>query len=286
MSFAEYPFHVSRWPRSVIHPHEYDGGEFLSLSWDLGSVVDEAEKKRVIKAWIGALPGLRNLRGLRVWSHVTQPLFDALCQLDQLEVLQLKWSNVRDLGRITALQRLRALSIGSSTRVQSIEPLADLLSLELLEIENFKLITDFSPLTRLVNLASLAVTGSMWSRQAVGSLEPFAAMTWLTSLALDTSSVSSIQALGALKGLRHLDLGGRLPYEEYARLSAQLPDTECRWFAPYLELAESGFSPCKRCGQPSMLMLTGKGKPILCRHCDAAKLDKHVRQFNLARSAG
>jgi hypothetical protein len=280
---AAYPFHVNQWPRMVKAPEDIDAvGEALSISWDLGDIT-EADKKRITKGWVQRLPTLHGLRRLRIWNHVTQPVFDAACQLTQLEVLQIKWSNVQDLGAIAGLKHLRALSIGSSTRVQSIEPLAQLSALELLEIENFKALTDFSPLTRLKALRSLSVTGSMWSRQAIESLEPFAQMTGLDELYLDTSSVRSLRPLAALKGLKELGVGGRLPMEEYAWLSARLPHTQCRWFQPYFELAGTGYTECKRCGRDSMVMLTGKGKPTLCKHCDEIKVSKHVEQYERAR---
>lgn len=280
----EYPFHTSHWPKSIIYPDQLDSGVTLSLDWDLGRV-PETEKKTVIASWVKVLPSLTNITHLRVWSHVTQPLFDAICELSKLEVLQLKWSNVHHLDAIANLRALKALSIGSSTRIESIAPLTDLRSLELLEIENFKLITDFSPLVNLRSLRDLSVTGSMWSKQAVESLEPFAQMTWLSSLCVDTSNVKSIRALEALTTLESLGVGGRLPYDEYAWLSAKLPNTECQWFQPYLDLSESGYSPCKTCGRKSMVMLTGRGKPVLCRHCDEAKLAKHVQLFEQARAA-
>lgn len=272
------------WPKSIIFPSEYDGSESLRLSWDLGRV-DELEKKKVIKEWIMKLPTLQHLKRLSLWTHVTQPLFDAACELRQLEVLEIKLSNARNLEAITRLQNLHALTIGSSTRVKSIEPLATLQSLKVLEIENFKAISDFAPLTKLTGLEDLAVTGSMWARQAIASLEPFAAMTWLSSLVVDTSGITSLRPLGRLKGLRKLGVGGRLPFEEYAWLSSKLPNTECQWFAPYIDMSAKGYSACKSCKQDSMVMLSGKGKPVLCKHCDSAKVEKHVVLFNATRAA-
>lgn len=283
MPFDVYPFHSRQWPAAIAKPEAYNGGNALCLSWDLGSVA-ESEKKKRIQQWVAMLPTLSHVKRLQLWSHVTQPLFDAACAIRGLEVLQIKWSNIQHLDAIAGLANLRALSVGSSTRIKSIEPLSSLTSLELLEIENFKLIDDFSPLTRLTGLESLAVTGSMWSRQDVGSLEPFAAMTWLRSLAVDTSKITSLKPLARLQGLRHLSIGGRLAYQEYACLSAQLPHTECRWFTPFYALQGRGYSVCKICKQDSMVMVTGRGKPTLCCHCDADKLGQHVRLFNEARA--
>ncbi len=284
MPFDTYPFHASQWPAAIARPDAYDGGEVLGLSWDLGSVA-ESEKKKLIAQWVAKLPTLTHVKRLQLWSHVTQPLFDAACAIRGLEVLQIKWSNIQHLDAIAGLANLRALSVGSSTRIISIVPLSSLTSLEILEIENFKLIDDFSPFMQLTGLESLAVTGSMWSRQDVGSLEPFAAMTWLKSLAVDTSKITSLKPLARLRGLKHLSIGGRLPYQEYAWLSAQLPHTECRWFTPFYALQNSGHSACKTCKQDALVMVTGRGKPTLCSHCDAAKLDLHVRLFNDARAA-
>jgi len=279
-----YPFHFSHWPRSIATPEEYDGSDRLMLSWDLG-VVEEKEKKRAIQKWCGKLPELQNLRWLSIWSHVTQPLFGAACKTINLECFQIKWSNIKSLHGIQQLEKLRHLQIGSSTRVESLQPLTSLTGLKILEIENFKLISDFTPLQSLVSLESLAVTGSMWTRQKVASLEPFARMTWLEHLSVDTSNIESLRPLASLKGLKSLDVGGRLPMQEYAWLSAKLPNTDCRWFSPYLDLASSGIGHCKTCKNDSMVMLTGRGTKTLCRLCDKDVVDRHAAAFNAFRKS-
>lgn len=278
------PFHVPLGAKAIRHPHEYDGGEVLRLSWDLGAV-SAAEKKKVLAAWIELLPTLTRVRQLHLWSHVSQPLFDAACGMRGLQLLRIKWSGIQSLDRIAGLASLEALSIGSSTKVQSIEPLASLPSLRVLELENFKRVSDFSVLARMQQLRSLAIVGSMWSRQAVDSLEPFAAMTGLESLAVDTFRVTSLRPLASLRNLKELGLGGRMPYQEYAWLAAKLPGTQCQWFAPYLDLSGKGYGPCKQCKGASMVMVTGRGKPTLCTRCDGEQLAKHVAMFEMARLA-
>jgi hypothetical protein len=282
-NLSPYPFHVSQWPKSIVSCADYDGGERLQLSWDLGRI-SEKEKKEAIKQWSEVLPELHNVRWLRIWSHVTPPLFEAVCRMSHLECLQIKWSNVRDISAISNLRELRYLYFGSSTKVESIAPLAALSHLRLLEIENFKLITDFSALTHLTALEALAVTGSMWTRQDVGALEPFAQMTWLQSLALDTSRVTTLRPLANLTRLKTLDMGNRLPMPEYAWLAARLPDTQCRWFKPYLDLAGTGMGGCARCKQDSKVMLTGAGAKVLCRSCDQARLERHQNAFDAEKA--
>ncbi|MBI1772458.1 MAG: hypothetical protein HYR68_08965 [Burkholderiales bacterium] len=275
---------VMTWPRSIIYPDAYDGGETLALHWDLGAVPDN-EKKKVIQIWSAKLPELTNVRRLNLWTHVTQPVFDAACKMPALEHLQIKWSNLKSLRGIEQLQNLRRLNIGSSAKIESLDPLRKLSQLKVLDIENFKLISDFSPLLDLTTLESLSVTGSMWSRQNLGSIEPFTEMTWLKSLCIDTSHIASIKALASLKGLQYLGVGGRLPMEEYAWLSAKLPNTQCKWFFPYLNFSALGAGPCEKCKTGSKLMLTGKGARVLCEVCDKAKIEKYEASFVAAKAA-
>jgi len=280
------PFHVSNWPAPIANVADYDGGERLRLSWDLGAL-DEKDKKRAIKDWCIKLPQLQHVRWLNLWTHVTPPVFEALCQMRNLECLQIKWSNIRQLDAIAGLKQLRYLHIGSSTKVESLQPLTGLTGLKLLEIENFKLIADFSPLLSLTGLEVLSVTGSMWTRQNVASLEPFGRMTWLRALSVDTSKAESLRPLANLKNLQGLGIGGNAPMQEYAWLAAHLPATDCRWFHPYYDLARTGYSHCPKCKNDSMVMLTGKGAKILCRLCDQAKVEAHVAAYQAAReSAG
>ena len=275
---TQHPFHQSHWPKSIVDTGAYAGGDRLQISWDLGSVT-EKEKKQTIKQWRAKLPEFQSIRWLSIWSHVTQPLFDAACQMRNLECLQIKWSNVKKLDAIENMTALRYLHIGSSTKVESIQPLASLSGLRLLELENFKAVTDFSPLLSLTGLASLVITGSMWTRQDVGSLATYAQMTWLKSLAIDTTHVESLRPLANLKNLEFLDTGGKLPMEEYAWLAAKLPNTTCRWFEPYIDVASSGFSPCRKCNNKAAVILTGKRGSLLCGVCDKGKLQKQRDAF-------
>ena len=277
-----HPFHAAHWPRAIVHPDEYDGGERLMLAWDLGPL-SSAEKKAAITAWCARLPELKAVRWLSIWSRTPQPLFDAACRMSGLECLQIKLTTCTQFDAITALKALRYLSIGSSTQVTAIEPLGRLAALRLLELENFKLISDFSPLPALTALESLSVTGSIWSTQDVGALEPFGRMAWLRSLSVDTTNVASLRPLAGLANLARLGVGGKLPMVEYAWLAAQLPHTQCPWFQPWRDLADSGISACKACGRKTLVMLTGKGARTLCRDCDAAAVQRHAQAFEAVK---
>jgi hypothetical protein len=92
---------------------------------------------------------------------------------------------------------------------------------------DFKSVSDFSALTELKRLQHLAVTGSMWSRQRIESLEPFASMTWLSSLTIDTLSIPSLRPL-RLTILKELGVGGRLPSCRIRRVAGLRRSASCR----------------------------------------------------------
>ena len=73
-----------------------------------------------------------------------------------------------------------------------------------------------------------------------------------------------------------MDLPNFYPVEEFARLSARLPKTECTWFEPFVPVE---YSSCRKCSQSTMVMLTGKGTSTLCASCDEARVLKHDEYF-------
>jgi DNA-directed RNA polymerase subunit RPC12/RpoP len=98
----------------------------------------------------------------------------------------------------------------------------------------------------------------------------------------------SLEPLGELSDLQQLVISNRFPVEEFARLSARLPDTECDAFIPHSEpLADMGSSfKCKKCGVEHLVLLTGKAsKRYLCPACDAKRLATHVAEFEAAAAA-
>lgn len=283
MTEPDNPFGRDAWPRSIAHPDQFEGGGRLGIDWETVDATDK-ERKRAMAAWVEALPAMAGLRRLKLWSRVPQAVLEAACAIEGLEVLEVKWTSATGFDALARLTKLQALWMGSAAKVQSIEPIAALSTLSWLELGELKRVRDFSPLVKLTGLRTLGITGSMWGRQDIASLEPFAAMTWLHTLWLDTASLDSVRPLAALTHLRELGLGGRLPFEEYAWLSAKLPRTECNRFAPYVDASALGMARCGRC-DGARLMLTGRGKPVVCAVCDKARVDKQLAQWEAVRAA-
>lgn len=272
------PFVNKKWrDKSLRLPEEYQGSNYVTLQWDFGD--NPKNKASIVKDWQLKLKNI-NLKGLNIWSYTNQPLFDAACSTHSMESLKIKWSGIKDLSEISKLQNLKHLSIGSSTQIESLAPLASLQNLEWLEVENLKKIQDFSPLLKLKKLKVLAVTGSMWTKAEVNSLEPFIKMKWLDALILDTNKVNDIKPLSQLKQLKFLSTDGRHPYQDFVYLMKAMPETDCPWFEPYIDLSDSGISSCKKCKKDVMVMLTGKGQRTICRECNKEKFLSHVQKFS------
>ncbi|HYW73249.1 MAG TPA: hypothetical protein VE961_19670 [Pyrinomonadaceae bacterium] len=177
------------------------------------------------------------------------------------------------------------MSIDSCSRVHSLAELSHLEGLEGLAIINFKNVHDAGPLSGLTNLQELAIAGSTWTRMKIESLQPLSSLTALRQLHLTNLKVvnESLKPLAALARLERLEIANFYPMEEFAWLSGKLKNTCCSWFQPYVDVS---FLECPRCGGGNSVMLSGKGKPVLCRTCDRVRLERHVDSFmKIAASA-
>jgi hypothetical protein len=191
--------------------------------------LDDAKlQKRAVRAWCETLPRMGNVRRLWLTSRVTQPLFDAACQVPGLEGLWIKWSgaSIKSLAALKHCPQLRHLYIGSSTQVADLRPLAHLPGLEVLELEAFTGVTDLSPLARLPRLEQLGYFGSIWTIVRIASLTPFARLETLRHLDianLRATDVGSFRALAKLTRLEHMSMAAWWREEDVEYVRRRLP---------------------------------------------------------------
>jgi Leucine-rich repeat (LRR) protein len=268
-------------PKTIFYRHERTNSDRLSIACT--QTGDLSHQRRVVNQWCEILPSLDHVRVLWFQSKVSQQLFDAACQMPNLEGLWAHFSSVKDLANIVKAKSLRHLYMGSSPGIQSIEPLAQMSQLETLRLVNLKRISDLSPLASLKRLQALSFKGGLWSIQKVKSLEPLSALASLKLLdvgALQTLD-ESLKPLGSLRGLRQLWVSmDKYPIEEIAWLSAKNPRLRLK---PYAELGGHGvIYTCKRCkSKDPFVLLMGKGaRRQICKVCNADKLARHVAYFS------
>ena len=165
-----------------------------------------------------------------LWVHfkVSQAMFDAICEMRNLETLWIKWSGIKSIESIAKLEQLQDLHIGSSTQIESIKPLVHLRTLKWLYLENIKKIRDISPLGECPQLLGLGVEGSMWTTQKIESLHPLSRLTELRFLSLANlrSADTSLKPLHGLHKLERLCVPAWWPAAEMEELKRINPRLE------------------------------------------------------------
>lgn len=252
---------------------------------DVSSMPIDANSMRLVSGArsIERLPAYSALKALWCFDIGGKAL-DSICACSSLESLYIDNIKTDELGALNRLPRLNILSLDTCSKVSSLAELGQLRLVQGLAITHFKNVHDLGPLSGLGGLRALGISGSMWTRMRVATLKPLGELKGLEFLHLTNIKAEdeSLRSLEALTSLRKLDLANFYPMREFARLSQRLRSTECTWFRPYVELSSVN---CKKCGEASMVVLTGKGKPSVCARCDGGRLEKHVREWNEETSA-
>lgn len=258
------------------------------LSWpkavETGSELQpDVERLRLVDKFNGyeRLQHLPKLKALWCFGTDAKAL-DQISLCYGLEELHLDYRiKTGDFGALTNLSSLKVLTLNSCSPINSLNQISEFQNLEGLLIENFKNVHSIDPLSKLRKLKQLGVSGSIWTKMKIDTLTPLATLASLEYLDLTSLKVNdeSLRPLEALTQMRELNIANYYPMQEFARLSGKLPNTHCTWFAPFIQ---TNFQ-CEKCGRSSRVMLTGKGKPVLCRNCDAVRLKRHVEEFERAR---
>ncbi|MGZ8347848.1 MAG: hypothetical protein ACXWUP_12125 [Allosphingosinicella sp.] len=178
----------------------------------------------------------RSLRHL-VATAVDQPFLDEICRLDGLERLDLEWPmTAADLSGLRHLTRLTHVGLNSPLNVTDFTPLLALPRLRRLFIENAKHVRDVEWLADAHHLESLGVEGSLWTKQRLTGVGPFAGLRGVRGLFL-TSVRLEAKDLTPLADCPRLELLGCArfaPRAQFERLHRQRPELKCTWFDPLM----------------------------------------------------
>lgn len=179
-------------------------------------------------------------RGLREFERLKElvvfcPNQEAIAEiglLNRLEFLYIDETRAKDLSPLTCCRSLRHLTIKGATQAESIEWIRDLPPLDSLLIENFKKITDISPIASLNSARAIGVEGSMWTRQKVDSFSPLTVIEGLEALFITNCKPvkDGLNPLRHLRNLRYLEAPGFYSEDEFLALERELPQLECSWF--------------------------------------------------------
>lgn len=208
-------------PDSITNIEEYKPSEKLNLVITQLSI-KSSEQKKLVEAWCEKLPHLTEVKYLWFHSRVTQEMFDAACQMPNLEWLYVKWSGIKNIDALRQCKKLKHLHIGSSPGIESIEVLGEMKNLVTLCLENIKKTKDFSILSNLENLEGLDVIGSIWTTQKIDSLKFVEKLKNLKYLRVFSARVSdkSFDPLLKLPSLIKFDSSWTYPKKEFEKLKS------------------------------------------------------------------
>jgi hypothetical protein len=106
-----------------------------------------------------------------------------------LQELRLKWGSYKTIDCLSKLTYLRYLFIGSGASIENIEVFEHLGKLEVLFLENIKLIKDFTVLGALKNVKQLSISGSLYNTAIIENLDFINDMQSLQSIILRNARV-------------------------------------------------------------------------------------------------
>ena len=177
----------------------------------------------------------KNLRILTA-SAVTQEFLDEICELPELEWLELTWPvTAESLEGLAKLKKLNRLKLDSPRNITDFAPLALLPKLVRLEIENAKHLGDLRWLRPLKDrLEMLGLDGSINTTQRLDTLDPLDGFAF-SRLSLVSASVKDkdLSPLITCRNLTKLECAKAVStFEGFMALADARPDIACQWFDP------------------------------------------------------
>lgn len=170
-------------PDHITYFEEYQPSETLVLNITQLEISSYRQNKN-IEQWCKELPNLEDVRYLWFVSRVNQKVFDATCQMPNLEGMFIKWSGVKNIDNLRSLKKLHHLHLGSSSQVENIDVIGELDSLITLDLQQLNQISNFSIVSKLTSLEGLGIDGSIWTAQKIDTLKPLANLCNLKYLTL------------------------------------------------------------------------------------------------------
>ncbi len=254
---------------------EYDGSEKLNLACTQLDLPTR-RKKEVIQEWCEFLPTLKDLKRLCFFSKVNQDLFEAACQIENLDSMFIKWSSVENFQNIERLSNLRRLYISASTNFDSLSFIKSIPNLEWLELHELKNLKELDGIEFAKGLKGFIISGGMFGKQKLKDFEPLSKLSDLEYLGLSSTYVQSenLSPLCQLNKLKYLDLPTYYPMIEYAKIYKNLPNCD-HGIKSY---RETGLK-CKNCGSNTIIPMK-KGGREFCPKCNPQKLLDLEEEFD------
>jgi len=206
-------------PKSITYIENFRPVTKLNLNiTQLG--LKSGDQKKLIQFWYNELPKLTSVKYLWFCSRVNQEMFEAACNMENLEGLYIKWSGIKTIDSLKKLKNLKHLHIGSSGQVENIRVFRDINWLTTLCLEQLNKVTDFNDIAGTTNLEGLGIDGSIWTAQKIDTLKPIGQLEGLKYLTLTNTRTKdkSFDPLLNLKELIRFNSSWNYPVTEFEKL--------------------------------------------------------------------
>ena len=211
---------------------------FIStLAMDFPSNVSLKKRKAIEENWKAKFPELTHIKSLELRHRVDQDYFEAVCEMKNLESLNIWTSTVKDISSIIHLDKLKSLCLNNFSKLEDISPLIGLKSLEHLSIlASFK-ISNYELIGKMNWLKSLEIGGDTFAPKnlILNSLEPFAGLNELVELDMSCASIRdrNYRPILKLKKLTRLDAHWSMKNAERQFLQNEHPSLRSGFFVAY-----------------------------------------------------
>lgn len=252
-----------------------------SEAWLLDLVLPEIGGGRFAAADFAGVEERPDATALRV-SGLDQPTFEALISRygSRFSAIQFwKCPRITDFTPLESLPELRLVSVYWNQRTTRLWDLTKTPALVGLHLDDFTRLHDLGDLAAGKSLVELEFGDAVWDASVFETLDPLTELTSLQHLKFSAKRIDDgrIEPLAALQGLRSLSFPSRqFSTAQVAWLRARLPDS---LRSESLEPVRHPRSPLTRNGKTLDVLLAGKRKPYLNSAQDAARIRKHVDQF-------
>lgn len=193
----------------IVSPEDYNGESEIIIT---------AKTEKQKRLWCESLPKIHQIKSLSTNFRIKEDLFEAICQMKNLEILYLE-TMLPTIEGIERLTGLRELYLYYSPKLTDIAPVGKMVWLQKLGIHLPK-ITDYSALASLVNLTDLELDGPMDGKQKLDNIHFVKNMHQLRYLSLTSTQMKdkNFDAILHLKKLETLDISWNYPKEEFEKL--------------------------------------------------------------------
>lgn len=241
------------------------------------------------------LPAPEIMRPLtEIWTYrVDTDNLRTLLAAARPTLLSIHGTHVADLAFLGEHRQLEGLAVDWNNKVRALDWLAPLAGLTFLSLQDLRHVRDVSPLSALIHLTSLNLSGGIDTKLTLDTLDPLAGLPAIEELMLANVKIvdGRLAALAHLPRLRRLLIANNAAsFDEFARLSARLPHVECDQFRGYVQLDGTpppGVDPVAAIDMigDARVLVAGKYGPFLRARTDRDRLLRYCEKFERAKAA-